>query len=128
MTRTTLKEPVCFVHEDKRKRTFSQSDSKIIEAVDESLASFGESARQVVYFQLKNSYHMTKQDIPNKIEEFAEALEAMFGVGARLIEMKIIEALHAKAEGFTLFPSAEDLMFKEYVENIRSYLLSSSLI
>lgn len=127
MTQTTLTEPICIIHEDKRKRTASQLDVKILEAVDESLTAFGESVKQVTYFQLENSYHVRKQDIPRRIEEFAKAIEAIFGIGARLIEMKIIEALHARAEGFMYFPKGENLLFKEYVQSIRHFLMNSSL-
>ena len=123
--KTTLMEPIFITHEAKGKQTKNQLDTKIMEAIDESLASFGESVKQVVYFQLENSYHVKKQDIPRRIEEFAAAIEGIFGIGARLIEMKIIETLYANAEGFLYIPKDEDLVFKDYVQNVKSFLMNS---
>jgi hypothetical protein len=125
MTETITMESILITHGNKRKPLKTQLDMKIMEAVDESLASFGDSVRQVVYFQLQSNYNVPKQEIPTKIEEFAEAIEAIFGIGARLIEMKIIETLYSKANGFLYIPKDEDLMFKDYVQNLRGYLVSS---
>jgi hypothetical protein len=122
---TTLMEPIIITHEAKRKQTKNQLDTKIMEAIDESLASFGESVKQVIYFQLESSYHVKKQDIPRKIEEFAVAIEGIFGIGARLIEMKILETLYANVEGFTYVPKDQDLVFKDYVQNVKSFLMNS---
>jgi hypothetical protein len=125
MTETTFVEPIYITHETKRKQTKSQLDMKITEAIDESLASFGESVKQFAYFQLENSYHLKKQDIPRRIEEFATAIEALFGIGARLIEIKVIEKLFVNAEGFMYIPKNEDLVFKDYVQNLRRFLVNS---
>ena len=125
MTQTTTIEPICITHETKRKSMKNQLDATIMEAIDESLASFGDSVRQVIYFQLQNAYHVSKQEIPTKLEEFAASIEGVFGIGARLIEMKIIETLYAKAEGFLYVPKDEDLLFKDYVQNQRHFLVNS---
>ena len=125
MTETTSMEPICITHENKRKPLKNKLDTTILEAVDESLASFGDSVKQVVYFQLQNNYHVQKQEIPTRIEEFAAAIEGIFGIGARLIEMKIIETLYAKAEGVLYVPKDENLMFKDYVQNLRHFLVNS---
>ena len=121
MTETTLMHPIIITHEASRKQTKNQLDATIVEAVDESLGSFGESVKQVVYYQLESSYHVKKQDIPRKIEEFVTAVEGIFGVGARLIEMKILETLYARTTGFAYFPVGKDLVFKDYVRSIRSF-------
>ena len=125
MTETTLTEPIYITHKTNRNQTKNQLDMKIIEAIDESLASFGEFVKPAVYFQLENSYNVKKQDIPSRIEEFATAIEAIFGIGARLIEMKIIETLYASAKGFMYIPQSEDLVFEDYVQTVRSFLMSS---
>jgi hypothetical protein len=125
MTETAIMEPICITHENKRKQLKNQLDTTILEVVDESLASFGDSVRQVVYFQLQNIYHVPKQEIPTRIEEFAAAIEGIFGIGARLIEMKIIETLYAKAEGFLYVPKDEDLVFKDYMQSFRCFLVNS---
>ncbi len=103
------------------KQSVNNLDMTILEAVDKSLASFGESVRQVVYYQLDTIYHVRKQDVPCRIEEFANALEEIFGVGARLIEMRILETLYSMSGGFVYFPKGKDLVFKDYMLSIRSY-------
>jgi recombinational DNA repair ATPase RecF len=125
MTETLVMEPINITHETKRKSIKKQIDTTIMEAIDESLALLGDSVRKVVYFQLQKNYNVQKQEIPTRIEEFAAAIEGIFGVGARLIEMKIIESLYAKAEGFLYFTKDEDLLFKDYVQNLRHFLLNS---
>jgi hypothetical protein len=94
-------------------------EAAITTAIDESLSSFGNSFQRVVYFQLENTFHVKKQEIPFRIQEFAAAIEELFGIGAQLIEMRIIKALHDRFEGFIYFPQNEDLMFAEYVESLR---------
>jgi hypothetical protein len=121
MTETTLIQPIIVTHDPKGRQTRNKLDATIAEAVDESLGSFGESVKQVVYYQLENSYHVKKQDIPVKIEEFVTAVEGIFGIGARLIEMKILETLYARTSGFAYFPESEDLVFKDYVRSLRSF-------
>ena len=122
MTQATIMQPIIIqAREPRRKQTENQLDKTIFEAVDDSLTSFGESVKQVVYYQLENSYHVKKQDIPRRIEEFVTAVEGIFGVGARLIEMKILETLYARTSGFTYFPEGQDLVFKDYVRSVRSF-------
>ena len=125
MTETIVMEPIRITSESKKESLKNRLDMTIMEAVDESLASFGESVRKVVYSQLQNNYNLPKQEIPTRIEEFAAAIEGIFGIGARLIEVKIIETLYTKAKGFLYVPKDEDLLFKDYVQNLRRFLVAS---
>jgi hypothetical protein len=122
MIQTTLMQPIVVTLEPRKKRTESQLETTILEAIDESLASFGDSVKQVVYYQIEKSYHVRKQDIPSKIEEFVATVEGIFGVGAQLIEMKILQTLYARTKGFAYFPAGEDLVFKDYVQSVRSFM------
>jgi hypothetical protein len=125
MSETITMESIFITHSNNGKPLKNQIDMKIMEAIDESLASFGDSVKQAVYFQLQSNYNVPKQEIPTKIEELAEALEAIFGIGARLIEMKIIQTLYLKANGFLYVPKDEDFMLKDYVQKLRGFLASS---
>ena len=122
MTETTNIEIKTTLREDKRKPCKTSIETTLLSAIDESLSSFGDSFKQVIYFQLANTYHIKKHEIPDKINEFADAIEEIFGIGAKLIEMKIIKALYEKVAGFTYFAEKEDLIFTEYIENIRRFL------
>jgi hypothetical protein len=121
MTETALAEPACPTRLYERKHDENELDTEILKVIDESLASFGESVKQVVYFQLQTNHQVNKQDIPCRIEEFASTIEEIFGIGARLIEMKIMETLCAKTEGFLYIPRSKDLLFKDYVQSLRSF-------
>jgi hypothetical protein len=87
------------------------------EAIDEGLSLLGESAKQVVYFHLEKTFKMTRQDIPYRIEEFIDAIERIFGNGAKILEIQIMKRLFKKV-GCTIkhHPEQKDLEFAEYVE------------
>jgi hypothetical protein len=116
----------CIHRENEKTRCDIDYESAIMDIVDESLSSFGNSFRQVIYFQLENTFHIKKQEIPFRIHEFAAAIEELFGVGAKLIEIRIVKALHDRFEGFIYFPEMENLVFAEYVEGLRCFLRFSS--
>ncbi len=122
MTQTTLAQPIYATVLCESKHPENPLDKKILEVIDESLTSFGESVKQVVYFQLQTNRHVEKQDIPSRIEEFASTVEEIFGVGARLIEMKIMETLYARTEGFVYTPGRKDLMFRDYMQSARRFM------
>ena len=88
----------------------------LIEAVDNVFSSLGDSCKQAIYFHLKDRYNISKHEIPYRIEDFADALEKIFGVGAKLIEIEIMRALFTKVQDFSYSPKQEDLSFTNYVE------------
>ena len=92
------------------------------QAVDDTLSALGESPKQAVYRHLKIVYGINKEDIPNKIEAFASAIEQTFGSVAKLIEIKIIEQLHSQYEDFCFAPKNRKLDFVEYITNLQNRL------
>jgi len=106
MKSTTLEAP--------RNRDFKKL---LLEAVDEVLSLLGDSSKHAIYFYLEKKFTIKKQDIPNKIQEFANALENIFGHGAKVLEIQIMKQLYEKVgHDFTYFPEKDDLLFTEYVE------------
>jgi 2,4-dienoyl-CoA reductase-like NADH-dependent reductase (Old Yellow Enzyme family) len=101
--------------EAKRKSNFEES---VIEAVDIVFSSFGESCKQALYFYLKNCHSIDRKEIPRKIEDFAEALEQIFGSGAKLIEIAIMKLLFSKVQTFKYSPRQEILVFTDYLEKL----------
>ena len=97
-------------------------EKTIQEAIDETLSTLGENSKKTIYLHLEKEYKIAKNEIPSKIEAFADALELSFGVGAKLIEMNIIKALHEKNQDFMFFPKKGDIDFTEYVERLQGYL------
>jgi hypothetical protein len=130
MTHTTNLNTPCTLQlrEKKTKPCKCSFETTLIEAVDESLSSIlGHSCKQTIYFQLENAFNIKKQEIPLKIAEFTNAIEQIFGIGAKFIEMKIIVALHEKFQDFMYFPKEEELVFTEYVANLRRFFYDHKL-
>jgi len=124
MTKTTRLRTTCTLQLRKKKHKPRENsfETAIIEAVDEGFSPFGHSSKQAIYFHLENTFKITKQEIPYKIEEFADAIEQIFGAGAKLIEIRIIEALHKRIQDFVHLPKKRELVFTEYVANLRAFL------
>jgi hypothetical protein len=87
----------------------------LLVAVDECLSSLGESSRQTIYSYLDRNFRIKKQEIPEKIEAFAGAIESIFGQGASLLEIIIMQKLHAKVGQQVKWQTSKDLTLAEYV-------------
>jgi hypothetical protein len=99
----------------------SRFDFLFLEAVDEALNSLGESIKKSVYFHLEETYNIKRFEIPTKVAAFSNALEKMFGVGSRHIEILVMKNLFSKIE-ITCDWSVNgvgDLSFNEYVDLMR---------
>jgi len=96
----------------------------LLKAIDDGLSSLGDSPKRVVYFYIEKKFNIKKRDIPNKIEEFVDALEKIFGFGAKFLEILIIRRLYEKVgQIFEWNERHTDLTFTEYVAAARqSYL------
>jgi hypothetical protein len=68
----------------------------LIAAVEESLASLGDSSKQSILYHLETSFKLKKENIPANLTEFTIALERIFGPGAPYLEKLIAQRLHEK--------------------------------
>lgn len=69
----------------------------LLEAIDEGLQEvLGESGREMTFFHLENDYLVKRNDIAQKIEDFATGLEKIFGAGASVLENIIAKKLYSK--------------------------------
>lgn len=94
----------------------------LLEAIDESLSSLGESSKQAIYFHLDKSFNITKQEIPNNVAAFIDALEKIFGLGANFIEALILAKLNEKIEQCSKWHVSKDLTLVEYVASAKQGL------
>ena len=101
----------------------------LLKAIDEGLSSLGESPKRVVYFYIEKKFNVKKREIPYKIEEFVDALEKIFGLGAKFLQILIIKQLCEKVgQIFEWNEGQTDLIFAEYVTAARrSYLKKKQL-
>ena len=99
-------------------------DMLLQEAVDEGLSSLGNSSKQVLYFYLEKTFKINKSDIPHKIEEFTDAIEKIFGLGAKFLEILIMKRLYEKVgEVLEFGQDWEGLVVTEYIAAIKqSYM------
>lgn len=93
----------------------------LIEAVDEALTSLGESAKQAIYFHLKNKFKISKEEIPNRVKDFAEGLEKIFGPGARFLEILIMKKLYERIGEPLGWDKSKEFTFADYVETARRH-------
>jgi hypothetical protein len=93
----------------------SEFEKLLLEAIDEGLSSLGDSAKQALYFHLERNFDLKKQEIPQKIEEFAEALQKILGAGASFLEILIMKNLYKKIGGSLDWQESEKFSFPQYV-------------
>lgn len=99
----------------------------LLEAVDEGLSMLGESSKQAIYFHLEKRFDIKKQEIPNKIEVFADAIEKIFGLGANFLEILIMKRLYEKLGRSFKFYGSEDFTFTEYVTAARRSFVEKNM-
>jgi len=92
----------------------------LLEAIDEGLSLLGESSKQAIYFHLEKAFKMNRLDIPYRIEDFTDAIERLFGAGAKILEIHIMRCLFKKAGyNFKHYPKQENLTFIEYIAVVK---------
>jgi hypothetical protein len=95
-------------------------DFMLLEAIDEALNTLGDSVKRSVYFHLETTYKIERQKIPQKIDEFSNSLDKMFGLGARYIEILIMKKFYPKIQIACDWQEPEfiipELSFKDYIE------------
>jgi CBS domain-containing protein len=93
------------------------------EAIDEAFSSLGKPTRKAIYIHLKNSFGIAKHEIPYRINDFSDALEKIFGPGARNLEILCIKNIQAKARIDYKWDlpesSGSELTFEEYIRIVK---------
>ncbi|HLC00101.1 MAG TPA: hypothetical protein VJL33_02110 [Candidatus Bathyarchaeia archaeon] len=102
------------------KRQQAVFDVILLEAIDEALLSLGENVKLAVYSHLEFSFNIERREIPERIAEFSDALDRIFSLGARHLEVLFMRNLHLKIKLFCEWPTwckwvISDVTFIEYV-------------
>jgi len=99
----------------------------LLAAIDEAFNSIGEDCKQTIYHHLEKKYKLNKNDIPDRIEDFSESIECIFGLGAKVLEMRIMKNLYQKIEcPFPYLFNKESLDFVNYIKSARNIFDSYS--
>ena len=100
-------------------------DQLVLEAIDQGLSSLGEAGKASIYIHLESRFNIRKQEIPNKIDGFSNALHRIFGLGAPQLEILIKKKLQEKiGELYKLdIPSriAPNLTLTKYIELMKLF-------
>ncbi len=67
----------------------------IVSCIDKGLSVLGESGRRALYFHIESKFGVTKDDIPEKPQEFVSALRTLFGEGATILEVAIAREIRS---------------------------------
>jgi hypothetical protein len=95
------------------------------ESVDDALSVLGEEAKQAIYCYLRKC-GLTQHEIPYRIDEFSEALEALFGTAAKIIQTLIMKELYKRIKKpIEILGNSTNLSFKSYIESTRVANLSA---
>jgi len=103
-------------------------DQLLLDAIEEGLSGLGGAGKASIYIHLESLFNIRKQEIPNKLSDFSNALERIFGLGARHLEILFMKNLHAKLEVTCNWPTYEwplskwavpEMTFQEYVRLMR---------
>ena len=105
----------------KHRKSISANDFNdiLLEAIDEAFCCLGETVKTAIYFHLEKEFGITRQEIPDRLEDFSSSLEKQFGIGARLLETTFMHHLNVKLKK-AQNGSGSDLLspeftFQEYV-------------
>jgi hypothetical protein len=66
-------------------------------ALDRGMDTFGANVHMVVYFELKRSFGISRDEIPAKPDQFLKAVEKVFGVGSVAVFRSILKELEASS-------------------------------
>lgn len=66
-----------------------------MDAIDDGLSFLGEGGKKSLYYQIEKRYQIRSKDIPQKLDEFHQALYGIFGYGASIIEILIVKKLYS---------------------------------
>ncbi len=120
MTLKTELQPTFEINLDHKKtRTF---EATFLESVDTTFSLLGKSCKQAIYHHLENTYGLNRETIPYDVAGFAVALEALFGKGTLVLEVRIMQQLHNKTPSFKFHPRKNRLFFVAYVESLRRFM------
>ena len=92
----------------------------LLEAIDEGLSALGEGVQVSLYFHLEDKFKIRKHEIPQRVGEFSDALERIFGLGTRHLEILFMKSLHSKIKLVCNWPTSckwvvPEVTFQEYV-------------
>ena len=110
-----------------RKITEQHFTDVLIASIDEVLSALGENVKLSTYLYLEKEFNIKKQAIPQKLDHFTEALEEIFGIASRPLEIMFMKKLHTKMRGQHLSIGLKDFTFRKYVDELSKNLIPTNI-
>ena len=102
----------------------------LVQAVDYGLLALGETVRETIYHRMQATRGVGREEIPEKLQSFHEALREMLGTGAKVIEKLIAKNFYRRLG--VSFTENKSWTLVDYVTNTRkaerSALLDTKVI
>lgn len=111
-----------------RSKLKSSFNDILLSAIDEALSSLGENVAASIYFHVEKTFDIQRLEIPQRVNDFSDALEKIFGLGARTLEILCMKKFHEKMAVICKWPEHEwplckwvvpEMAFYEYVDLVR---------
>jgi hypothetical protein len=102
-------------------------EAALAKSIEEVFSSLSEQVKETIYRSFQSQYAMPEDQIPNRIDTFAFALENVFGETAKLVELKILENLQHKVQRFKYKPKNHNVLFIEWLAAFRKYMNSQMI-
>jgi len=94
-------------------------DDLLLETIDDVLKQvFGKKPAKILIQGMKKNYFLEWEEIPSKVEVFADGLGKILGSGAVIIEDLILESLHSEL-GLEL-KWKKGYGFSDYIKELRN--------
>jgi hypothetical protein len=87
----------------------------LVQAVDEALLVPGEIVRAPIYERVKRRYQVRREEIPEKLETFHQALQELLGAGGKVMERLIARNLYRRLG--LCFEKHDDWTLVDYVNH-----------
>lgn len=95
----------------------AQFGSAVLGAVDDGLLVYGEEVRYALYYSVEAKYHVKREQIQDRIEDFHKAIGELCGYGGRVTERRIAKSLYSRL-GLE-FPEHKEWSLVEYVRHAK---------
>jgi hypothetical protein len=98
-------------------------DKVLLEAIDTAFSALGQNVKFSIYYNLEAKFGLPKQDIPDRISDFSDALDKIFGKAARSLEILIMKYINDKVKCNYSWVGPKwlvpDLTFEKYIKLVR---------
>jgi hypothetical protein len=95
----------------------AQFGSAVLGAVDDGLLVYGEVVRHALYYSVEAKYHVKREQIQDRIEDFHKAIGELCGYGGRVTERRIAKSQYSRLE--LKFPEHKEWTLVEYVRHAK---------